>query len=125
MKKLILLILALVFLNSSCVYAQEKKELSKEEILSVALNKAKGIPYNVDNMQPVFDENNERWKKTYEMYCTYHKDLPDEEPQLAGKDYQAVYFMPKDAKEGTFYAGLWVFIDKKTGEMIYFEEEPN
>jgi hypothetical protein len=115
---------------SSVVFSQDDK-LTKEQIIQIAISKAKELGYKTDEMNIVYDENNknitEHLKRigvsTYNVKNKkWDKDLPTtpekEYPELKDKDYQSVYLGPKGSVKG---GDLWVFIDKSTGEVIKYQ----
>lgn len=96
------------------------KKLSKEAIIKIAKN----IPYNLKQMESIYDEGNQLWNKEWNRRRSYFGNLPEVYPLLVGKNYQAIYFGPKKTK-GLRAAGVWVFVDRDNGEMITFQEEAN
>ena len=113
----------------SVIFSQSNK-LTKEEIIKIAISKAKQLGYKTEDMNIIYDDDNKKIKEhlkrggvsTYnEDTKTWEKDLPttpeQEYPGLKDKDYQSVYFGPKTIAKG---GDLWVFIDKNTGEVIKF-----
>jgi hypothetical protein len=128
-KKLVINFFVLTLLFVPFAYPQPDK-LTKEQVLDIALNKAKDLGYKVEDMDILYDENNAAIKKHLlrEGVSTYNvitkewvKDLattPEKEyPELSGKDYQSVYFGPKEMRLG---GDLWVFIDRDSGKIIKF-----
>lgn len=108
-------------------YSQSDK-LTQDRILSISVAKAKGLGFDTGTMDITYDNNNEKLKthlkrigvSVYdERTKTWVKDPPtspeEEYPELKGKDYQAVYFGPKDTVLG---GDLWIFVDKNTGEVL-------
>ncbi len=109
----------------------QKNKLTKGQVLQTAINKAKELGYKAEDMNIVYDEDNKKIKdhlkrsgvSTYNKKIkTWEKDLPttpeQEYPELKDKDYQSVYFGPKEV--GTRGGGLWVFVDKNTGDVIRY-----
>ena len=122
----ILLILLFALSFTSC----KQRELSKEEIIQIATVKAKGLGFNIEEMDILYDEENRALKehllrKGVSIYNRETKEwipasstTPEEEyPLLTGRNYQAVYFGPKVMMKG---GDLWIFIDKNTGEVITY-----
>ncbi len=118
------------FINVPEVLSQSNR-LTKEQIIQIAINKAKELEYKTEDMDIVYDEDNKRIKEhlqrsgvsTYnEKTKTWEKDLPttpeQEYPELKDRDYQSVYFGPKG--EGIKGGDLWVFVDKNTGQVIKY-----
>ena len=87
-------------------------ELSKDAVLEAAKNKAAALAILVENMDVTYDESNAKWIKSM-----------GEMPALAGKNYQAVLFFPKNVPAGTLASGIWFIVDRNTGEILYFVEE--
>ncbi|MFA5272208.1 MAG: hypothetical protein WC412_07745 [Candidatus Omnitrophota bacterium] len=111
----------------SVIFSQSNK-LTNEQIVNTAIGKAKGLGYKTEDMNILYDEDNKEIKEhlkrsgvsTYnEKTQKLEKDLPttpeQEYPELKDRDYQSVYFGPKESIKG---GDLWVFIDKSTGEVI-------
>jgi len=109
----------------------QTNKLTKEQILQIAVNKARELGYTTEDMNIVYDEDNKKIKEhlkragvsTYNKKTqTWEKDLPttpeQEYPELKDKDYQSVYFGPKGV--GIKGGDLWVFVDKNTGEAIKY-----
>jgi len=121
MKRIIIVVLCAVLINSLILGCEVKKrvtpkpELSRKEMINAAIKKAKEINYNIKKMKIIFDEGNERWGRS-----SYR-----EPPVLMGRNYQAIYFFPKFAPEHSLEVGIYFFVDKNTGEVIYYLEEPN
>jgi len=82
--------------------AQAQRSLSKEQIIEIAKSKAEELGFNLKEMTVFYDEDNQKL---------------EEYPLLSGRDYQAVYFTPKELMLG---GDLWIFIDKNTGEVITY-----
>lgn len=108
------------------------KELTKEKITQIAINKAKELGYNMEEMDVFYDEGNQKLKqhlkrsgvKIYDPKTKELKPAPESTPEkkypeLAGKNYQNVYFSRKETEGKIVFGGdLRVFIDKNTGEVI-------
>ena len=102
--------------------------LSKDKFIEIAKAKAVERGYNVDSMNIVYDEGNAMFVKHLrkEGVSEYNKDTkkwksvegttPEQDrPKLKGRNYQAVYFGPRQMMRG---GDLWVFIDREMGEVI-------
>ncbi|HOW59357.1 MAG TPA: hypothetical protein PLO78_06515 [Candidatus Omnitrophota bacterium] len=102
--------------------------LSKEKIIEIAKAKAVERGYDIDSMKIIYDDSNEMFKKHLKRkgVSKYNKETnewkpvrgttPEEDrPKLKGKDYQTLYFGPKQMMKG---GDLWVFVDRKTGEVL-------
>ena len=131
MSKRACLWLAVIVLCSvaSAAFAQTA-ELTQEQFIRIAVDKARELGYDTQEMDVVFDEGNknitEHLKRigvfTYnEETQQLEKDPPttpeEEYPELKDRDYQAVYIGPK---AGLLGSDLWVFIDKHSGEVIKY-----
>jgi len=116
-----------VFVSAAVVFAEEGR-LSREETIRVAAAKAAQLGYSVEKMDIVYDEGNRMLKKHLrrEGVSTFNpktnrfeSELPTtaerEYPEVAGRDFQAVYLGPKPPQRG---GDLWVFVDRKNGEVI-------
>ncbi|MHC4545461.1 MAG: hypothetical protein ACYTDW_13565 [Planctomycetota bacterium] len=90
--------------------------LTKQEIIEIANKKALSEEFPLDTSKVHYDVDNKEWEK---MLVLLKRDYPDDARRLEileGRDYQAVLYTPKSP---TAMGGiLWVFIDKKTGEVI-------
>jgi len=83
-------------------------QLTKEEIVQIAISEARQLGYKTEEMNIIYDEGNKNIKE----YLT----APEKEyPQLKDKDYQAIYLYFKENIMGN---SLWVFIDSATGEVL-------
>ena len=107
---------------------REKQALAKEELLRIAVNKAKALRYNTEEMNIIYDEGNVKLKEhckrlgvsVYDektkQWEKVESSTPEKDfPVLAGRNYQAIYFGPKNQQKG---GDLWVFVDIDTGEII-------
>ncbi len=126
-KRFLLWTLVLILSFASLVFSQNK-ELTKEQIIKIAISKSEEIGYNSEEMDIVYDENNKKIKEhLMNVGVTIYNEetkkwdevlptTPEKEyPALAGKNYQSVYFGPKEMQKG---GDLWIFIDRDTGEVI-------
>lgn len=117
------------FIKTPEVFSQSDK-LTKEQITQIAIGKAQELGYKTEDMNIIYDEGNQKIKEhlkrsgvsTYnEETKTWEKDSPttpeQEYPELKDKDYQSVYFGPKEMVLG---GDVWVFIDRNTGEVIKY-----
>jgi len=120
----ITIIMAIALFLVSSGYCQ----FSQEDILSAAIKKANDLGYEIKEMNVSYDEGNKALKKHLkrigvsvynEKTGEWEPELPrtpeQEYPELAGRNYQAIYFGPKEMLKG---GDLWVFIDKDTGKVI-------
>ncbi|HNX68773.1 MAG TPA: hypothetical protein PLL75_07810 [Candidatus Omnitrophota bacterium] len=118
------LVMANVPMNGVCAVT----ELSKERIIEIAKAKASAWKFKVETMTITYDDGNLELKKFLmrEGVSQYDKQtgkwIPVEgttperwRPKLASRDFQAVYFAPKQQMKG---GDFWVFVDRNTGEVI-------
>lgn len=85
--------------------------LSKDEIIEVANGAAQRHGRNLDEMRVQYDEGNLAWREI----------ARDSWAELEGRDFQAVaYWHDPPLPEG----GLWVLVDRNTGEILSTEEAP-
>ncbi len=124
-------VILVILLSISCMgFSFMKKELSKEKILEIAINRANELGFTLNQVTPYFDEGNKRLKEHSRNsgVSTYNEkkeewvyDAPStptkKYPELEDRNYQAVYFAPKEMQLG---GDLWIFIDKNTGEVISY-----
>ena len=107
--------------------AQEGK-IAKQHIVNAAVGKVAQLGFKTDNMKMIYDQNNAMFRaylqnKGVSVYNRKTRkwdpmppSAPEERvPELAGKDYQVVYFQPKDKKKD---GDIWVFVDRNTGKVI-------
>ena len=129
-RRLILWLSVIVLCFTSSVVFSQDNRLTKEQIIQVAISKAKELGYKTEEMNIVYDEGNKSIKKYLERIgvSAYNKTTqqwdkvlsttPEKEyPELKDKDYQSVYLGIKGNVKG---GDLWVFIDRNTGEVIKY-----
>jgi hypothetical protein len=88
-------------------------QLTKEEIVQIATGEARQLGYKTEEMNMVYDDDNRNLKEYFATPEKYH-------PELKDKDYQAIYLYFKENVMGT---GLWVFVDKTTGEILGYDTD--
>lgn len=128
-KKLVLSIIILLSIGSMA-FTFTRKELSKEDIINIAVKRAIELGFSKEETTVFYDEGNKRLKEnaknigvsTYnEKTGIWEKDpqtTPEKRyPYLVDRNYQAIYFVPKKMQLG---GDLWVFIDKNSGEVISY-----
>ena len=91
--------------------------LTKKQIMEIANKEAASRGFKLNFWTKVlYDINNEQWK---ECYVFFKEQLESNETDpytiLEKTDYQAVHYYPRIVSPG---GGLWVFVDRKTGEII-------
>ncbi len=99
------------------------KAYTQEEFITIAFQGAKSF-HSLIGLIPIFDNDNQLWEREWARRRDFLKTLPAVSPQLAGRNYQAVYFSPP-RKANSRSAGIWAFVDRLTGKMITVEEEAN
>ncbi len=99
--------------------------LTEQQIIEIAINKAKPEKVNLDIREVYYDLGNKAWtRKLVEI----KKNSPDYAKSrnyfeiLDTYDYQAVLFALKPDLN-VLGGDLWVFVDKKTGEVITIHGE--
>ena len=125
--KLKALISAFIMLSMLMVGCTDKKEvdsensngtLTKQNIMDIANKAAMSCELYIDGMKAYYDVGNKKWEKSLSEALEEDPDeaIPIKE-HLENRCYQAVLYEPNQAMfDGTF----WIFIDKKTGEVILF-----
>lgn len=91
----------------------QSNQLAKEEIVQIAISAARQLGYKTEEMDEIYDDDNKNIK---EYFVAPEKEYPE----LKDKDYQAVYLY---FKENVMGAGLWVFVDKATGEVLGYDTD--
>ncbi|MGD9015293.1 MAG: hypothetical protein PVI33_04655 [Candidatus Omnitrophota bacterium] len=104
------------------------QELSRQEIMQIAINKAEELGYATEETVVVYDEGNLALKDCFlrEGVSIYDEEndewvpqgssTPEAEiPSLKNRNYQTVYFRTEELVLG---GDLWILIDKDTGEVI-------
>jgi hypothetical protein len=110
-----LLLLSLLLVPSFSAFAQEPQEskLPKEKIIAIATEAVQGEGYSLDEVDIIYDENNQRWEE--QIGKMEISNMPNFGVFKKGfmQDYCTVYF---DFKEPA--PDLWVFIEKDRGEVL-------
>jgi hypothetical protein len=118
-KKLaVMVMLSLILLPLQAAFA-EQKEISKDQVISIATLAAKGEGLKVEEAEVIYDEGGKLWvEKT--GFMTLENQSPNHGILKRGflKNYLIVYF---DFKEPIKDA--WVFVDKDTGEVLSVYKE--
>ncbi|MBI2095821.1 MAG: hypothetical protein HYT89_06605 [Candidatus Omnitrophica bacterium] len=97
--------------SASFVRAGLPKEADRNLIIQSAADQAKALGYDVSQMDVFYDEGNQKAEKYFE-----DSGMPlHQNATLLGKNYQVVYFAPKQMQFG---GDLWVFVDRDTGKVI-------
>lgn len=101
----------------------EQSTLTKQQIIDIATKKAKAEEVSLDIREIYYDLGNKAWAR---KLAEIKKNSPDYAKSrnyfkiLDAYDYQAVLFALKPLILG---GDLWVFVDKKTGEVITIHGE--
>jgi hypothetical protein len=105
-------------------------EAFNNEMLAIATARLTQVGYKLDGMVGIVDENNALCKKRWDEILLYIPEgasppnpKPEDRPELIGKNYQAVYFRHK--QENLREGWIWVFVDRDTKKVIFFQEEAN
>ncbi len=115
----ILFVSAFVIWISGC----EQSTLTKQQIIDIATKKAKAEEVSLDIREVYYDLGNKAWAR---KLAEIKKNSPDYAKSrnyfetLDAYDYQAVLFALKPLVLG---GDFWVFVDKKTGEVITIHGE--
>ena len=131
MKKKKIIGLMIIFLSFCFIKISfAKTELSKEEIMNIAVKKASALGFSEEKMTIVYDAGNKEIKENTKnagvsVYNrktgAWDKESPatpeKSYPQLMGRNYQAIYFGPRERQKG---GDLWIFVDKNSGEIITY-----
>ncbi len=110
-KRLVEVLLLILFFSLSLVSC-ERKELSKEEIIQIAVKAAKKEQLDLAWRTIIYDDGNKLWK---EKIKHINKEMAPNYEFLKNKNYQAVCFA---LKEGLLGGDVWFFVDKATGEVL-------
>ena len=94
--------------------------LTREQIISRANELVISQGFSLDEMQEVYyDVNNKAWKDVLDELSKEEPDFARQyKIELKNRSYQAVRYRPDITK--IVSGELWVFVDKKTGEVITF-----
>ena len=96
----------------------ENMEIDYKKAVNIAGEFIQGKGFDLQKMGLVYDINNENWNKYYltnELFVKYHNELLN---ILKNKHYWAIHYVPKKTSAIIKGGGIWVFIDKTTGEVI-------
>lgn len=119
-RKVSVILAALVVLFSLTLAAAAEKELSRGQILDVAVKAAEQKGIVLKDVDIVYDEENDRWEERM-VYIkedtTPNRGIFD---QGYSKKYQAILL---DFEETAPTKDVWVFVDRETGEVVTFFEE--
>lgn len=133
MTKKNLAILMIILLGLGCTafsFHFKPKELPKEKIINIAVERAAKLGFPKEQTTFVYDEGNKKIKENTRNagVTTYNekidewvqdpKTTPEKKyPVLEGRNYQAVYFSTNNVQLG---GDLWIFVDKYSGEVLYY-----
>ena len=97
-------------------FQEKESTITKQKIIEIANKKAIAEGILLEKSEVYYDVDNKEWEKTL---ISLRKDYPNDARRLkilGGFDYQTVLYKPKSP---TAMGGvLWVFIDRKSGQVI-------
>jgi len=112
------LVIMMLFVILGCEAERERfavKRLSKQRAITIANKVVKSLGYDLGRMKASADEDNSDWKSYLSSSDITRREYSNLIGKLTGREYWAVYYMPETARFG---GDLFVFIDKRTGEVI-------
>lgn len=124
MKVRIFLIVFVVLIGGCKVHTESVSDedtntLTEKQILEIANEFATSSDFYSEGMTPYYDVGNKRWDSIWTQFKKENPADPSIEVHeniLVGRCYQAVlYKHDVPMIDGSF----WVFVDKKTGEIIF------
>ena len=101
--------------------AKDTEILTKEKILKIANKEAKTFDFTLDESEVLYDVDRAEWRENLKFMAESDPNWPREYDLLNGRDYVIVLYRPK--KTTVLGGVLWLFIDKKTGEVITYSLE--
>jgi len=114
MKSLILIFtFAVLFLPTQKIFCQER-ELSKEEIVRVAMAAFEKLEGKLRERVIIYDQENGKWRM---KFASLDEEMAGKFEVLEDRSYQAVCFALKP-KPGLKGKNVWVFIDRFTGTVL-------
>lgn len=93
--------------------------LTKEQILKIANRAARGLHFPLTRKEVLYDVEEAEWQKNAKIIERLFPGWSKKLEILNGRDYVIVLYRPKEATE--IGDVLWLFIDRKTGEVIMYE----
>ena len=91
--------------------------LTRQEIVRIAGEQAKGEGIILANRNTVFDRGNKRWHRKFK---TINTTMAPSYEFLENREYQAILYSLKRSQLG---GDFWVFVDKQSGEVLTFYGE--
>lgn len=110
-------VLTLVMLSGiSCtIRSPQNAKLNKDKIIEIANKKLEEKGYKLSEMKTLYEPSNKSWKEQFQYLKDIDSQILGRLEVLEGRDYQAVLYTPKEQMLGGIF---WVFVDRKTGEII-------
>lgn len=108
------LCLIIFLMLTNCMDKKGDPTLEKNKLISIASDEALKKGYSVDALEFHVDNENLNWK-------IFLSNNPQMAHSIAGKDYSAIYFDPKDKDQVTFGGGGWILIDNGSGAVLFFQ----
>ncbi|TRZ94799.1 hypothetical protein D4R78_05570 [bacterium] len=117
-KLIIVLVLSVMLLPLQAAFS-EQKDITKDQVISIATLAAKGEGLKVEEAEVIYDEGGKLWLEKA-GFVSLEDQSPNHGILKKGflKNYLIVYF---DFKEPINDA--WVFVDKDTGEVLSVYKE--
>lgn len=116
---ILITLLLVIFTTAGCLSLDTRRQnmtITKKMAVEVANKKAKELKYDIQRLDVDLDEQNSKWNNY--LATSRIKDWqPELVAPLENKNYWAVYYGPRLFQYG---GDLWVFVDKKSGEVITF-----
>ena len=101
---------------SNKVSSEEEPE-AKIALLEIAAKTAIKLGYEIDDREIRIDENKRLWNDYVSLQPSFWDSHPFYKEKLEKRDYLPIYFGSEFNQLG---GDLWVFIDRKTGEIITY-----
>ncbi len=95
--------------------------LTKEQILKIANKEAKRLYFSPDKSEVLYDVGREKWQENLKVMEKIAPGWSKDFEILNDRNYVIVLYRPKDP--GVMGGVLWLFIDRKTGEIITYLPE--
>jgi hypothetical protein len=90
--------------------------LTREKIIDIANREVISRGLQLDDKEIYYDIDNVKWKDMLSYLRENSPDFAKRYEVLEGRYYQAIVYSPKD--KHVIGGVLWVFVDRKTGEVI-------
>lgn len=110
-------LLGLAFIHLGCDMGVKSKTLSEEQkVIETARKFLNSLGIQLKDKLAVYDYDHKEWEMEYRYLRSV--DSLEGLDVLKGREYHAVYYVPKNSL--TLGGIYWVFIDKKTNEVIHW-----